>query len=425
MLLDSSNPQVEFATRVVQELRNAGAEAYWAGGCVRDLLRSVPPGDYDVATSATPDRVRELFGKRRTLAVGEAFGVIIVLPPEGLAPVEVATFRTEGPYKDGRRPESVVYATAEEDAQRRDFTINGMFFDPIDRRVLDFVGGQVDLKAGVVRAIGDPHARMREDKLRLLRAVRFAAVLGFALDRLTQDAVTEMAPELAVVSVERIAQELRKMLVHRNRRRAVELCRATGLLDVIVPGWSAEERAADQTLRVLELLEAPSFGLALAVLLQSIPNPDLKSRKAAPEPHTVRGHCRRLKLSTDEIESCLWLHMHQRDLERISTMSDADLKRLLAHPLSGELQKWFAARAAIDETTAHSLALLRTRSAAWRASDIDPPPFVTGQDILALGLKPGPRLKELLETIRTAQLNGEVTSAEAARALLQTLINDP
>src|SRR5436190_3805595 len=171
MMLNSSDPQFAFATRVVQELRTAGAEAYWAGGCVRDLLRNFPPGDYDVATSATPERVRELFGKKRTLAVGESFGVIIVLPPKGLDPVEVATFRTEGPYKDGRRPESVVYATAEEDAQRRDFTINGMFFDPIDHRVLDFVGGQADLKAGVVRAIGDPHARMREDKLRLLRAV--------------------------------------------------------------------------------------------------------------------------------------------------------------------------------------------------------------------------------------------------------------
>ena len=425
MLLDSSDPQFDFATRVVLELRNAGAEAYWAGGCVRDLLRNFPPGDYDVATSATPERVRELFGKRRTLAVGESFGVIIVLPPEGLAPVEVATFRTEGPYKDGRRPESVVYATAEEDAQRRDFTINGMFFDPVDRRVLDFVGGQADLKAGVVRAIGDPHARMREDKLRLLRAVRFAAVLGFELDSLTQDAVTEMAPELSVVSVERIAQELRKMLVHRNRRRAVELCRETGLLDVVIPHWSSEEPAAEATLQLLEELVEPSFGLALAVLLRSIPNPDQKSRKAPPEAHTVRGHCLRLKLSTEEIESCLWLHARQGDLERVAAMSDAELKRLLAHPLSGELQKWFAAQAALDEQKAVALAVLKTRSSGWSREEIDPPPFVTGQDILAMGLKPGPRLKELLDAVRTAQLNGEVASTDAAKVMLGRLIALP
>jgi poly(A) polymerase len=422
MLLDSSNPQFAFATRIVEELRTAGAEAYWAGGCVRDLLRHFPPGDYDVATSATPERVRELFGKKRTLAVGESFGVIIVLPPKGLEPVEVATFRTEGPYKDGRRPESVVYATAEEDAQRRDFTINGMFFDPIDRRVLDFVGGQADLKAGVVRAIGDPQARMREDKLRLLRAVRFAAVLGFELDPLTQDAVAEMAPELSVVSVERIAQELRKMLVHRNRRRAVELCRETGLLDVVLPGLTGDERAVGETLKALDQLEQPSFGLALAVLLRSVANPPLKNRKGTPEAHTVRGHCRRLKLSTDETESCLWLHSHQYDVELVPKMSDADLKRLLAHPLSGELQKWFSAQAALDEQKAHELAVLKTRSSEWSPEDLDPPPFVTGQDILALGLKPGPRLKELLDTIRTAQLNGEVTSTDEARALLERLI---
>jgi len=425
MLPALNDPQSAFATDVVRALRAAGAEAYWAGGCVRDMLRQFSPGDYDVATSATPERVRDLFGRRRTLAVGESFGVIIVLPPEGLSPVEVATFRTEGPYKDGRRPESVVYATAEEDAQRRDFTINGMFYDPIDQRILDFVGGRADLQAGVIRAIGDPHARMREDKLRLLRAVRFAANLGFQLEPLTHDAVREMASQLSVVSVERIAQELRKMLVHRNRRRAVELCRETGLLDVVVPQWTGDERLAGETLDVLDHLEAPTFSLALAVLLQSIANPDLRSRKAVIEPQTVRGHCRRLKLSNDEVDSCLWLHAHQHDLDRVTDFTDADLKRRLAHPLSGELLKWFEAQAALDEGKALALAVLRTRSSTWTAGDIDPRPFVTGEDILAMGLKPGPRLKELLETVRTAQLNGEIDSTDAALALLRKLIEEP
>jgi len=418
----SPDPQSAFATRVVLELRQAGADAYWAGGCVRDLLRKLRPQDYDVATSATPGAVRKLFGPRRTLAVGESFGVIIVLPPQGLEPVEVATFRTEGPYKDGRRPESVVYATAEADALRRDFTINGMFYDPVEGKVLDFVGGQADLEAGIVRAIGDAHARMQEDKLRLLRAVRFTAVLDFRLDPGTADAVKAMSSQLSVVSVERIAQELRKMLLHRNRRRAIELCLETGLMDVVLPGWSAIEPTHEQTLQALDRLEMPSFGLALAVLMRSLPNPEPNRRKGDIPTDTVRGHCLRLKLSTADSESCLWLHAHQQDLDRVSQFSDADLKRLLAHPLSGELLKWFAVQAALDADKAQALAILSQRSSQWTAADLAPAPLITGQDILALGLKPGPRLKELLETIRTAQLNGEVASVEEADALLRSLI---
>ncbi|QDT53837.1 tRNA nucleotidyltransferase/poly(A) polymerase [Caulifigura coniformis] len=418
----SPDPQSAFATRVVLELRQAGADAYWAGGCVRDLLRKLRPQDYDVATSATPGAVRKLFGARRTLAVGESFGVIIVLPPEGLEPVEVATFRTEGPYKDGRRPDSVVYATAEEDALRRDFTINGMFYDPVEHRVLDFVGGQADLKAGIVRAIGDAHARMQEDKLRLLRAVRFTAVLDFQLDPGTAEAVKAMSSQLSVVSVERIAQELRKMLLHRNRRRAIELCLETGLMDVVLPGWTETEPAPEGALQALERLETPSFGLALAVLMRSLPNPEPNRRKAPVPTGTVRGHCHRLKLSTADSDSCLWLHAHQHDLDRISQFSDADLKRLLAHPLSGELLKWFSVQAAVDADKSRSLAFLTARSSTWTAADLAPPPLITGQDILALGLKPGPRLKELLEAIRTAQLNGEVATVEEAQSMLRALI---
>lgn len=417
--MDSLDPQAQFATRVVQQLRDAGADAFWAGGCVRDLMRGAAPGDYDVATSALPDQVRTLFGRKRTLAVGEAFGVIIVLPPSGLAPVEVATFRTEGPYRDGRRPESVAFATAEEDAQRRDFTINGMFYDPLVGQVLDYVGGQADLEAGIVRAIGDPHERMREDKLRLLRAVRFTAVLDFRLDPVTADAVREMSAELSVVSVERIAQELRKMLVHPNRRRAVDLCRELGLLNVIVPGCLASDDESATTLACLERLEAPSFGLALAVLLRAIPNPVPMSRKAADDAETVRGLCRRLKLSNDEVDSCLWLHAHQDEALSVSRMSDAELKRLLAHPLSGELLQWFQAQAAFDGQRSEGLRTLQRRSANWSRAEIDPPPFVTGQDVLGLGLKPGPRVKELLETLRTAQLNGEIGSRDDALRLLQ------
>src|SRR5215468_2735973 len=206
----------DFAVQVVRRLRQAGYEALWAGGCVRDELLGVEPVDYDVATSARPEEVQRTFA--HTVEVGVSFGVVEVIGPrrpDGSFPkVQVATFRSDGAYVDGRRPESVVFSTAAEDAQRRDFTINGMFFDPLESRVIDYVGGLADLKAGVLRAIGDPRARFREDKLRLMRAVRMAARFDFPIEAGTAAAVREMAPQITVVSSERIAEELRKMLAH-------------------------------------------------------------------------------------------------------------------------------------------------------------------------------------------------------------------
>ena len=182
----SQSASRDFAVDVVTRLREGGYEALWAGGCVRDRLLGREPKDYDVATSARPEQVRELVGKRRTLAIGAAFGVIAVLAERGQAPIEVATFRTDGVYRDGRHPESVAFSDAEHDAQRRDFTINGLFFDPLTEQVVDYVGGQADLSAGIVRAIGDPARRFTEDKLRLLRAVRFATTFGFAIEPVTE-----------------------------------------------------------------------------------------------------------------------------------------------------------------------------------------------------------------------------------------------
>ena len=206
-----------FAFEVVDRLQRAGHRALWAGGCVRDLLMDREPSDYDVATDATPDRVMGLF--RRTIPVGVSFGVVRVLGPREAGAVEVATFRSDGRYDDGRRPQSVTFGTPEADARRRDFTINGMFLDPVRDEILDLVGGKKDLEARVLRAIGDPIERFAEDKLRLLRAVRFAARLGFELEQSTKAAIASMAGEVRVVSAERIAEELRKMLVHPSRGR--------------------------------------------------------------------------------------------------------------------------------------------------------------------------------------------------------------
>ena len=227
--------QREFAVEIVRRLKHSGFTALWAGGCVRDHLLDKTPKDYDVATNATPKQVRKIFAKLTTLDVGASFGVIVVVGPRGAGEVEVATFRSDGSYTDGRRPDSVTFSTPEEDAQRRDFTINGMFLDPLEHKVLDYVGGERDLSQGYIRAIGDPHDRMREDKLRMLRAVRFTAHLEFGLARATKAAVTEMASEIHVVSAERIAAELRRMLTDQHRHVAIELADEVGLLREILP----------------------------------------------------------------------------------------------------------------------------------------------------------------------------------------------
>ena len=202
----------EFAIQVVSTLQSAGHEALFAGGCVRDRLVGRTPKDFDVATSAVPETVREIFGKKKTLAIGASFGVITVIGPKGADPIEIATFRRDGGYSDGRRPDGVEYTDAREDALRRDFTINGMFFDPIKEEVIDYVGGKADLEAKQIRAIGDPNQRIEEDKLRMLRGVRFASTFGFELEPVTLKAIQEHAKEIDVVSGERIGAEMRRML---------------------------------------------------------------------------------------------------------------------------------------------------------------------------------------------------------------------
>ncbi|HET6323576.1 MAG TPA: CCA tRNA nucleotidyltransferase, partial [Planctomycetaceae bacterium] len=406
--MSTADPQREFAVDVVRRLQAAGFRALWNGGCVRDFLMGRTPKDYDVATDARPEAVRQLFGHRRTLAVGASFGVIIVLGSKEAGNIEVATFRTEGPYLDGRRPEHVDFAGPEEDAQRRDFTINGMFYDPISEQVLDYVGGEKDLAAGVVRAIGRASDRMTEDKLRMLRAVRFAATLDFQLDPATAEAVRSMAPEIHVVSAERIAQELKKMLVDPHRRRAIELARDTHLLLEILPevkpvldapdgaGWEA-------TLRRLRLLEKPRFELATAALLAGVPQIASHAKPSRKEAGAVRNICKRLKLSNEETDSIAWLLAHLTDVLTSHTKSLAQLKRILAHPDARDLLEL----ARVDRLAAdgdlsgvmHCEQLLRSTP----PEKLDPPPLVTGDDLIKLGLQPGKRFREILDAVREAQ----------------------
>ncbi len=423
----SSDPQREFAEAVVAQLKAAGFTALWAGGCVRDHLLGKTPKDFDVATNARPEQVRSVFGNRRTLAVGEAFGVIVVLGPNKAAgQIEVATFRSDGAYIDGRRPESVAFSTPEIDAQRRDFTINGMFYDPLERRVLDYVGGEKDLAAGVIRAIGVPQARMEEDKLRMLRAVRFAATFDFKLDDDTADAVREMAEQIHVVSAERISQELRRMLVHSHRHRAIELCLSVALLPQILPELMPVVESPDawqQVLAKLRLLQAPTFPLAWAALLECTMEKISQShggdRAEVSALQAIEAIGRRLKFSNKEIEDAAWLLKHRRALDNASGKTHAQLKRVLAEPLAQEL---------ISLIRVRDLAAGRSPADALFCDDfltstsmelLNPQPLINGNDLQKAGLKPGPRFKEILDEVRDAQLNGEIDSFVAALELAQ------
>jgi poly(A) polymerase len=421
--MSAADPKREFAVEVVRTLQGAGFRALWAGGCVRDLLLGHPPDDYDVATSARPEEVQKLFGPKRTLAIGASFGVILVhgLRRSPAGDVEVATFRAEGPYLDGRHPENVTFATAEEDAQRRDFTINGMFYDPLAEQVFDYVGGRDDLVRKMIRAIGDPLARFREDKLRMLRAVRFVARFGFDLDPQTAAAVRAMAAEILVVSQERIAEELKKMLVHPRRRRALELTHDLHLLNVIlhelapVTATSGLPAGADRwlsTLQALESLDNPRFELALATTLHDVAG-DGTADEAGRLAETI---CRRLKLSNDECHDVAWLIEHRHALQGAPTWPLHRLKRLLAQGLIPELMVLARAQVVARGENLTDVEFCEDYLRVTPAEEINPPPLITGKDLHELGLVPGPRFKELLDAVRDEQLDGRLKNREEAIA---------
>ncbi len=414
--------QREFAVEIVRRLRARGFEALWAGGCVRDRLLGITPKDYDVATTARPEQIREIFGILRTVPVGAAFGVITVIGTRTAGHIEVATFREDKSYSDGRHPDSVEFSSPEADARRRDFTINGVFYDPLDDRVIDFVGGQEDLACRVVRAIVDPRARFAEDKLRLLRAVRFAATLRFALDPDTRRAIREMAGEVTLVSAERIAAEMRLMLVHETRANSVKLLRDVGLLAAVLPELFAGQATAlpsvsaepDRvrwalTLEVLDRLDTPTFPLALAALLHAF--------VSAAVAYEI---CRRWKLSNRESQRTAWLLEHQSALLDARQMPWSKLQKLLIAEGSDELLRLHEAVAKATNTPTahveHCRALL-----TMPREQLDPPPLVTGNDLIAHGVRRGKLYPKLLGAVRDAQLDKQVASKAEALALVDRL----
>jgi poly(A) polymerase len=399
---------LQFATEIVLTLKQAGYIAYWAGGCVRDFLLGIDPADYDIATSADPNQIRRLFGYNRTLPVGAAFGVIIVLSPDRQMQVEVATFRTDAGYSDGRRPDSVTFSTPEMDAQRRDFTINGMFFDPINRQVIDFVGGQEDLRNCTVRAIGDPHARIREDKLRMLRAVRIAARFGFEIDDQTYRAICRHALETSGVSGERLAVELRKTLETKGVTWAVAAWAETGLLQILLPEVAEVWQVTDCAERVLRLLGYPQ-PISWLGRLAGI----LWAAKGQHSAATVDRLKSQLKFSNKESSSLSFALRHQTELQSANLLAWSIVQPLLiSHGIEIAVQL-LQLRTEIGEVELTTIEWIRQRL-DWPQECLNPAPILTGYDLLDAGLKGSPRFSQLMHQARCLQLDGELTSRQQA-----------
>lgn len=418
---NSASQRRREAVEIVRALRDAGHEAYFAGGCVRDELLGLEPSDYDVATDAPPREVQKLFP--RTQAVGAAFGVILV--HHGRGTCEVATFRADQDYADGRRPTGVRFTTAEEDAKRRDFTINGLFLDPLDGdKVIDFVGGSDDLKHRVLRAIGDPQQRFAEDYLRMLRAPRFAARFGLTIDPMTRQAIIDHAARLAQISPERINDELERMLTPITRVAAWSLLWELKLIPVIfrfLPDAPRAVGAGEMLFSRVGLNRAISYPLALAAagLCVRRQSPAAMTTRALLDPVEVRRLVsalrKALRLSNDDTEGVGHV-LRLGQLLGDSEPSIAIMKRFLAQPRSGEARQLLAALAELDKSVSDRAAWLFDRLRELEQTDFAPPPLVTGDDLVAAGGQPGPAFKRALERAYDEQLEGRLTDkAQALR----------
>jgi len=427
------SPMEKTAREIAARLRENGHMAYFAGGCVRDMVRGLTPKDYDIATDARPEAVQKLFP--RTYAVGAHFGVIIVL--ENGFQFEVATFRSDEGYIDGRHPSAVRFSSPEEDAKRRDFTINGMFYDPVAEEVIDFVGGRADIAAKLVRAIGDPAERLAEDRLRMLRAVRFATVLDYKIDNGTWKALVANAPSINQISAERIRDELVRVLTSPNRVRGWDLLDSSGLMRVILPEIDAmkgclqpeqfhpEGDVFQHTRLMLQFLpEKVSVPLVFSVVLHDVAKPRTAT---IDETGRIRfsGHdrlgaemteeiMRRLRFSGAEIEATVEMVRQHMVFKDVPKMRVAKLKRFMARPtFEDELELH-----RVDCEGSHRMLdnyefLLRKRE-EFANEPIIPLPLVRGDDLIALGLKPGPKFGEILEAAETQQLEGKLRTREEA-----------
>ena len=421
----------EIALSIVRRLRAAGYESYLAGGCVRDMLLNKEPQDYDITTGAKPGEIAKIFPD--TIPVGAQFGVILVVV-DG-TPFEVASFRHDGPYLDGRHPSHVRYGSLREDVLRRDFTINGMVYDPVDGSVIDLVNGRQDLEAGIIRAIGEPRARFEEDRLRMIRAVRFAASLDFDVEGKTLAAIGELAATVTLVSWERIGDEITRILTEGGARRGFELLDETGLLEAALPEIAAMkgvEQSPDyhpegdvfaHTLLLLGQLNAPTETLAYGCLLHDVAKPVCMRREG--ERITFYGHMER---GAEMAEAILQRLKRSRDTwERVSYLVRSHLRHTQAPNMRLSTLKRFLGEDAIDEllelTRIDALAangdlthynFCKAKLAELKEEDIHPEPLVRGRDLIALGLTPGPVFGQILAQVEEAQLGGELRGRQEA-----------
>ena len=424
------------ATDVVQRIRGGGFNAYFVGGCVRDIVMGRTPIDYDVATDATPAEIIKLFPE--SLTVGAQFGVVLIPREEGN--VEVATFRSDGRYADGRHPVEVQYAkSAEEDVRRRDFTINGLLYDPLKDKVLDYVGGQADIRGGKIRTIGDPYRRFGEDRLRMLRAVRFAARFDFALDPAVSEAIRGLAGEIHLVSTERIRDEIVKILTEGRARLGFELLDATGLLREVLPQVKAMQGVEQppefhpegdvwiHTLMMLEGLQRPTATLALGVLLHDVGKPSTFSvrERIRFDNHVEVGAkmaeeiCRHLRLSSRDTERVVELvrhHLRFKDFPQMRRSTQIRFLRMEGFEEHLELHR-------LDCLASHGMLdnyhLARKMLEEIPPEEIKPPRLLSGHDLIRAGYPPGPEFKKILQAVEDAQLEGKIQTKEGALHLIR------
>jgi poly(A) polymerase len=423
------------AVEIIRYLHENGHQAFLVGGCVRDRLMGNIPQDYDVATDALPDQITTYFPQSER--VGAQFGVVLVRGKEG-AQVEVATFRSDGLYTDGRRPDRVEFETdPRQDVLRRDFTINALLENPIDGEVIDFVGGGQDLAKGIVRAIGDPERRFREDHLRMLRAVRFAARLEFTIDPLTMAAIRKLALQVRSVSAERIRDELVRILTEGHPRRGVELLDESGLLEIVLPEvkrlqgveqppeYHPEGDVWTHTLTMLDMLDRPSRTLALGVLLHDIGKPATfrVAERIRFDGHVEAGveiACRileRLKFSRAETEQVLALIDNHMKFKDVLQMRKSTLKRFMRLPCFDEHLELHRIDCLASHGNLDNWEFVKERLEETPQEDLHPARLLTGRDLIAAGFRPGPKFGRALEEVETAQLEGQITTREQALAL--------
>lgn len=428
-----SSPMEKVAREVAARLRERGHIAYFAGGCVRDMVRDLIPKDYDIVTDARPEVVQTLFP--RTFAVGAHFGVIIVV--ENGFQFEVATFRSDDAYIDGRHPSAVHFSSPEEDAQRRDFTINGMFYDPVAEKVIDFVGGRVDIDAKLVRAIGDPARRFTEDRLRMLRAVRFATTLDYEIDKSTWEALVAHASSINQISAERIRDELIRIFMSANRVRGWDLLDSSGLMRAILPELDAMKGVLQpeqfhpegdvfvHTRLMLHLLpQKVSVPLVFAVLFHDVAKPvtatvDKTGRIRFNEHDRIGAQMteavmRRLRFSGAEIEGTVEMVRQHMVFKDAPNMRVAKLKRFMARPTFDEELELHRVDCESSHRMLDNYKFLLAKREEFANEPIIPPPLMRGDDLIALGLKPGPKFGEILEAVETRQLEGTLRTREEA-----------